>query len=465
MFVSRLRKMAIGGLTTTDRSAHDYANFKRQYKLGAELGRGGFGTVYCGFRISDNLNVACKYVMRSNVTEWACLDGRMVPLEIVLLMRCQGIPGVIQTIDWFERPDGYMIVMERPSPSTDLFDYISVRGALTEDVARDYFRQVVDTVLACYHVSVIHRDIKDENLVVDMKNGLVKLIDFGSGAFHKEGPYTDFEGTRVYSPPEWIEESCYDGLEAAVWSLGILLFDMVCGDIPFRKDSEICNGTIQWRNHLSQECKNLIQQCLAREGCDRPSLEAILEHPWMQVSSSNFKTTKSELNADRHKLASVPDRLVAEAHLHSHPRVPLTVTRSDQFILTPSTSSSTSTCSAAIFDGATLERVPHPEVHLFTVNPRILTGAPIGSPCRRHLFQARQLATVTSLANPPTQSIPSALTSCNVDEASHGQTSQCERKDSIASMCTVSSHSSGSSGYGTTTPSPPMNDNCLLTTY
>ncbi|VDM65867.1 unnamed protein product [Strongylus vulgaris] len=121
------------------------------------------------------------------------MDGRMVPLEIVLLMRCRGIPGVIQTIDWFERPDGYMIVMERPSPSTDLFDYISEKGALTESVARDYFRQVVDTVLACYRVNVIHRDIKDENLVVDMKNGLVKLIDFGSGAFHKEGPYTDFE--------------------------------------------------------------------------------------------------------------------------------------------------------------------------------------------------------------------------------------------------------------------------------
>lgn len=70
------------------------------------------------------------------------MDGRVVPLEIVLLMRCRGIPGVIQTIDWFERPEGYMIVMERPSPSTDLFDYISERGALTENVARDYFRQV-----------------------------------------------------------------------------------------------------------------------------------------------------------------------------------------------------------------------------------------------------------------------------------------------------------------------------------
>uniref|UniRef100_A0A1I7XA10 Serine/threonine-protein kinase 1 n=1 Tax=Heterorhabditis bacteriophora TaxID=37862 RepID=A0A1I7XA10_HETBA len=121
------------------------------------------------------------------------LDGRMVPLEIVLLTRCKGIEGVIQMIDWFERPDGYMIVMERPSPSTDLFDYISDKGPLNESVVRDYFRQVVETVVACYRANVIHRDIKDENLVVDLKNGVVKLIDFGSGAFHKEDYYTDFE--------------------------------------------------------------------------------------------------------------------------------------------------------------------------------------------------------------------------------------------------------------------------------
>ncbi|WKY06375.1 hypothetical protein Q1695_006515 [Nippostrongylus brasiliensis] len=456
--------MAIGGPTTTDRPAHDYASFKRQYKLGAELGRGGFGTVYCGFRMSDNLTVACKYVMRANVTEWACMDGRVVPLEIVLLMRCRGIPGVIQTIDWFERPEGYMIVMERPSPSTDLFDYISERGALSENVARDYFRQVVETALACYRVNVIHRDIKDENLVVDMKNGLVKLIDFGSGAFRKDGPYTDFEGTRVYSPPEWIEESRYDGLEAAVWSLGILLFDMVCGDIPFRKDSEICHGHLQWKNQISEECKDLIRQCLAREGSERLSLEEILEHPWMQVSPGGAGAARNELNADRHKLASVPDRLLTGAQAYAHPRVPLTATGSDQFLLTPSYSSSvssTSSNSAAIFEGATLERVPHPEVAPFTTNKRLLTGGPIGSPCRRYPLHSRQAAANnTSQSSMSSQSIVGSAGSSLSRDAS-----QPERKDSFGSMCSASAHSSGSSGYGTTTPSPPLADDSPLMGY
>lgn len=74
----------------------------------------------------------------------------------------------------------------------------------------------------------------------------------GGGFVWKKRMNASFSGTRVYSPPEWIEESRYDGLEAAVWSLGILLYDMVCGDIPFRKDSEICNGHLQWRNQISE---------------------------------------------------------------------------------------------------------------------------------------------------------------------------------------------------------------------
>ncbi|EPB75078.1 hypothetical protein ANCCEY_05848 [Ancylostoma ceylanicum] len=271
-------------------------------------------------------------------------------------------------------------------------------------------------------------------------------------------------------PPEWIEESRYDGLEAAVWSLGILLFDMVCGDIPFRKDSEICNGHLQWRNQLSEECKDLIRQCLSREGSDRPTLEEILEHPWMQVPDGIDGAAKNELNAGRHKLASVPDRLVTEAQMHSHPRVPLTATRSDQFLLTPSTSSSatttaSSTNSAAIFEGATLERVPHPEVPPFTTNPRLLTGGPIGSPCRRYPFQPRQS---TPVAPPPTQttsSLPAAATATSLTSISSDLMSQPERKDSFGSMCTASAHSSGSSGYGTTTPSPPMADDCPLATY
>jgi proto-oncogene serine/threonine-protein kinase Pim-3 len=190
-----------GGGIVTDRTNHkdlppyDAYFFKRTYKLGPELGRGGFGVVYSGWRLSDRLTVAIKYVARRNVMEWTMLNNKKVPLEIALLERCRDCPGVIRMLGWYERPDGYLIVMERPSPYCDLFDFISDRGALDESLCRTFFKQVVEASIALAAVNVVHRDIKDENLIVDMRTGELKLIDFGSGAFIKEADYTDFEGS------------------------------------------------------------------------------------------------------------------------------------------------------------------------------------------------------------------------------------------------------------------------------
>jgi serine/threonine protein kinase len=80
------------------------------------------------------------------------LDGKTVPLEIVLLTACRHVPGVVDTFDWFERSDGYLIVMEKPSPCTDLFDYISDRGPLDEALARNFFKQVC--INECVHAYV-----------------------------------------------------------------------------------------------------------------------------------------------------------------------------------------------------------------------------------------------------------------------------------------------------------------------
>ena len=75
-----------------------------------------------------------------------------------------------------------------------MFDYISQQKILGEDTARDLFTQVVDTAVTCYERGVVHRDIKDENLIVDMDTGKLELIDFGSGAFVKNEPFHDYDG-------------------------------------------------------------------------------------------------------------------------------------------------------------------------------------------------------------------------------------------------------------------------------
>ncbi|CAG0895802.1 unnamed protein product [Cyprideis torosa] len=180
------------------------ATFEATYYVGMPIGKGGFGTVYKGYRKNDNLPVAIKHFAKSRVPAWAELEGKKIPLELKLLRAVSHIPGVIEVIDFYERPDSFIIIMER---------------------------------------------------------------------------------TRVYSPPEWIRDQEYQGEDATVWSLGILLFDMVCGDIPFEKDSQIMEAQPAFKVNVSPECKDLIMRCLKVSPSDRLRLEQIGFHPWFRSNN------------------------------------------------------------------------------------------------------------------------------------------------------------------------------------
>lgn len=138
--------------------------------------------------------VAIKLIAREKVIEWGTINGHQVPLEICLLKKVSACAGVIKMFEWYEMKNYFVIVMEKPEHVQDLFDFITEKGALDEETSRKFLRQIVETLIAIHKNGVVHRDIKDENILIDLKTGELKLIDFGSGAFLRDTVYLTFDG-------------------------------------------------------------------------------------------------------------------------------------------------------------------------------------------------------------------------------------------------------------------------------
>merc|ERR1711936_346656 len=260
-------------------------DLQSEYSLKKLLGKGGFGRVFSAVRICDGLEVAVKEVLKDTRYQNDNKSKTDIPTEVALMQQVEDIEGVIKILDYIDDTESYYIVMEKIN-SKDLFDFITDQGPLPENFARGMFSDIVQTVIQCRDSGVLHRDIK--------------LIDFGSGCEHNyhEDPdkiFKEFRGTRVYSPPEWILDGEYQADKLTVWSLGILLYDMLCGDIPYTTDQEICSGNLLWpsQHSLSPSARDLIARCLTVDHRKRISLDSLLSHSFMSTSPTTSTSTES----------------------------------------------------------------------------------------------------------------------------------------------------------------------------
>ncbi|XP_071312686.1 serine/threonine-protein kinase pim-1-like [Agelaius tricolor] len=207
--------------------------------------------------------------------------GALVPLELALLWMVSR-PGFVRLLDCFEVPEGFVLLTERPQRCQHLWYFLHERRFLTEPVGRGLFRQVLEAMGHCSSRGVLHPHIKAENVLVNLATGEAKLIDFGCGTILQDTFYTRMSGTPEYSPPEWILFGCYHGQPATTWSLGILLYELLCGHLPFHTNEDIVRGQLFFLPRVSQECQHLIRWCLCMEPTDRPALEDVFEHSWLQ---------------------------------------------------------------------------------------------------------------------------------------------------------------------------------------
>ncbi|XP_078481808.1 uncharacterized protein LOC144742682 [Ciona intestinalis] len=293
---------ATGGIP--DGQQRSSAAFKKIYDIRGIIGVGGGGTVYAGTRKADNVQVAIKQVPKAKVKRWGKLDGRVVPIEFELLHRAafSGNRGVIAMMDWYERRNSYILVMERPQPVIDLFDYLNQHGALPEKVAKNIFKQIVEAVLHCHANGVVHRDIKDENVLLNLHTSEAKLIDFGCGTMLKETAYTEFAGTPEFYPPEWFIERRYMGRKVDAWSLGVLLYTMIEAEVPFQKEKDIIACELRHKRAqqtTTKACRHLIALMLQKDQNKRPSLDEILHHPWLTSSEQPPKSISNGVMSTR----------------------------------------------------------------------------------------------------------------------------------------------------------------------
>ncbi|KAM9859645.1 NUAK family SNF1-like kinase 2 [Aulostomus maculatus] len=260
---------------------HHKHNLKHRYEFLETLGKGTYGKVKKAKERSGRL-VAIKSIRKEKIKDEQDLVHIRREIEIMSSL-CH--PHIITIYEVFENKDKIVIVMEYASRG-DLYDYICDRRSISERESRHFFRQIVSAVHYCHQNGIVHRDLKLENILLD-GNGNVKIADFGlSNLYHGDEYLQTFCGSPLYASPEIVNGRPYHGPEVDTWSLGVLLYTMVHGTMPFDGHNhkalvqQISTGNYRKPNNPSDAC-GLIRWMLMVNPERRATIEEIAGHWWL----------------------------------------------------------------------------------------------------------------------------------------------------------------------------------------
>lgn len=273
-----------------------YAALKGFYEIDRTIGCGGFAKVKLGTHIATGEKVAIKIMEKEMLKD----DIPRVRLELKALksLSHQHICKLYQVI---ETDTHFFIIVEYCSGG-ELFDHIVEKNRLSETESRLFFRQIVSAVAYLHSIGYAHRDLKPENVLLDKDQNL-KLIDFGLCARPEGGiasPLYTSCGSPTYAAPELILGKQYLGPEVDVWAMGVLLYALLAGFLPFDDQSieslykKILSGKYEEPTFMSQGSRRLIRQMLQVNPKKRITVEELLSHPWMTMGILEPVSVKSE---------------------------------------------------------------------------------------------------------------------------------------------------------------------------
>ncbi|XP_010550413.1 PREDICTED: phosphoenolpyruvate carboxylase kinase 1 [Tarenaya hassleriana] len=272
---------------TCSQTLHNNLN---KYQICEEIGRGRFGTVTRVYAPSTGDLFACKTIDKASLADDA-LDRACIDNEPKLMALLSPHPNIVQIHDLIDTVDSVSIVMELVDPAVTIYDRLVSSGPFSEAQTASYARQILSAVSHCHRVGVVHRDIKPENILVDLRNDMVKICDFGSGIWLGEGETTvGVVGTPYYVAPEVLTGRPYAD-KVDVWSVGVVLYTMLAGAPPFYGETaeEIFEAVIRGNlrfppkifRGISSSAKDLLRKMICRDVSRRFSAEQALRHPWI----------------------------------------------------------------------------------------------------------------------------------------------------------------------------------------